>query len=136
MTVSAFNMQERKEPKFITFNDGDVIEGVLVKIDTPTVNGKKVPRFVLDDGDVENDQFVPSGDRSCFLGTWDIMQKLRTTDIGHYVSVRCEGVDKSIVRNGNALRRFKVFVSALPINGATRGDAVTDLGITDADIPF
>lgn len=119
--MGAFNMKERKEPKFVQFAPGEVVEGVLVRIDTMEVGVERKPtaRFVVRDLD--------SGEMLAFLGTYDIATKLQRSDVGHVVSVRYEGEDKSVQRNGNAMKRFKVSVSDQLYDPAV---------ISDADIGF
>jgi hypothetical protein len=80
---------------------------------------------------------LDSGELQSFLGTYDIASKLRRMDIGHLISVRYEGEDKSVSRNGNALKRFKIAVSKELYAGAGKKDGL-EAGtlITDDDIPF
>lgn len=133
-----FPMKERREPKFIEFkSDGQVVEGVLVGIDRPEVGGKKVARFVLADVDFDGDRVIPTGDRSCFLGTADLAAKINVQDLGFYLRVRYEGLDQSVVRNGNAMKRFKISLSEKPVFGVKQTQSEADSTfITDADIPF
>lgn len=136
-------MIERKEPKFVEFTDGELVEGVLTAIQQIEMkdkqNGKprKVTRFVLAEGEIEDDKFNPSGDSVCFLGTYQLNSTFRLSDRGHFVSVRCEGTDSSVTKNGNAMKKFKIFVSAKPLMQAAGTSAATDnTFITDDDIPF
>lgn len=130
-----FEMQERKEPEFIQFAEGEYVEGVLVRIDKVEVGDPKKPdapkkptaRFTLKDAE--------TGALQAFLGTYDIVTKLSRADIGYMVRVRYEGPDKSVQRNGNPLKRFKVEVSNIPV-GDAKPDVVAGTEITDEDIPF
>ena len=113
-------MLERKEPRFVQFAVGEVVNGVLVNMEKVTVNGKIAIRYTVREDD---------GEFCAFLGTHQLNTKLRPSDRGFYVSIRCEGQDESVQRNGNPMKLFKVLVSA---------DKATDasLYITDEDIPF
>jgi hypothetical protein len=128
----SFNMQERKEPTFVQFAEGEVIEGLLVSIDRIEVGEQKkpTPRFVVKD--------LESGQLQCFLGTYDIATKLKRADIGHVIRVRYEGEDRTVSRNGNSLKKFKVEVSDRPYAAAAAGRKDIEAGtlITDEDIPF
>lgn len=119
-------MLERKEPKFIQFGVGEIVNGVLVSIekinirDQTTDQQKPAVRYTVREDD---------GEFCCFLGAAQLNQKLRSSDRGHYVSIRCEGENKDVSRNGNSMKVFRVLVSADPIKDAA-------LYITDDDIPF
>jgi hypothetical protein len=124
---AAFEMQERKEPNFIQFADGEQLEGVLISIMRMEVQGKPANKYTLLDPDT-NELFA-------FLGTYMIDTKLRPTDRGRYVRVRCEG-DSDVVRNGRAMKKFYVAVSSKPVTevlGAAQSDGTY---ITNDDIPF
>jgi hypothetical protein len=132
VTVNGMVMEERREPELVKFKDGEVVEGVLLSIERVQVADpnrpdvkKPVTKFTLDTG---------GGERVSFLGSYDLVTKIRTEDRGHYISVRYKGEDKSISRNGNNLKRFKVLVSKAPfVTGKALEDALT---ITDDDIGF
>jgi hypothetical protein len=119
-----FNMIERKEPKFVQFADGEVIEGMFVAIEKVVVNGKPVARFTL--MDLESRELVS------FLGTAQINQKLRSSDLSHLVRIRCEGTSKDVIKNGNGMKLFKVAVSDIPVPKELCGAVI----ITNEDIPF
>ena len=119
-------MRERKEPRFVQFADGDVVRGVLTAIESAEVNGKKTSRFVV----LEEDGDPDCGNMAAFLGTVQINTKLRRSDLGHTIEVRCEGTDKNVVKNGNAMKKFRVFVSD------DKDQAADTALITDDDIPF
>jgi hypothetical protein len=117
-------MEERHEPRFVQFGSvGECVDGTLRRIEKVEINGKRVVRFVVED---------PSGEYLAFLGTADLLNKLRTDDVGKRVDVRYEGEDQNIRRNGNAMKRFKVLVEKI-IATATREHR---LEITDDDVPF
>jgi hypothetical protein len=123
----AFDMQERKEPRFIQFGDGEQVEGILLYISRQEVQGKPANKYTLLDPD--------SNEMVAFLGTYMIDTKLRPTDRGHYVRVRCEG-DSDIVRNGRAMKRFYVAVSSKPATAVLGAPTADGTYITDGDIPF
>jgi hypothetical protein len=144
-------MREIKEPKFIQFaKDGEAAEGLLQSIDViemqeKDASGKPIPgpkkkaaRFVLVEGtmDFETGSFTPTGDRLCFLGTRQIIDAVKMGHIGCYIAVRFEGVDNSVGRNGNAMKRFRMWASSAKPKTNVPVSTANDLGITDADIPF
>ena|SRR5215475_6390164 len=126
--IAGYEMQERHEPELIKFGEGECVEGVLLNVVRVNVGEppKPVTKFIVDRGE---------GDLVSFLGSYEIVAKLKMEDRGHFISVRYEGEDKSVTRNGNALKRFKVLVSKSAIR---TGKALENsgLGITDDDIPF
>jgi len=131
-TSTAFKLQERKEPKFVTFAQGEVVEGELMRIDAVEIGEqkKRTVRFTV--RDIETNEY------QAFLGTYDLVTKLRVEDRGHYVRIRFEGGDPKVQRNGNPMKRFKVEVSEAPIREVPAGGTNADGSplITDADIPF
>jgi len=135
-------MIERKAPKFIEFTDGECVEGVLIalesfeKKDEKTGQKKKIVRFVMAEGDIHDDKFLPTGDRLCFLGTAQLIQDLSLADKGHYIQVRYEGKDNNVTKNGNAMKRFKVFVSRELVPGPGGAPCVDSTIIGDDDLPF
>lgn len=118
--ASEIEMVEREEPRFAQFTTGDVVEGMLVSIDRVTVKEKPCVKYTVREED---------GGYVQFLGTHQLNTKLRPTDRGHYVSIRCEGEDTMVKRGENCMKVFKVLVSK---EKAKDGD----LFITDEDIPF
>jgi hypothetical protein len=113
-------MEEREEPRFTKFATGDVLDGVLVSIDRITIEDKPAIRYTVREH---------SGEFVSFLGTHQLNQKLRTTDRGHLISIRCEGEDTMVRKGDNCMKVFKVLVSKeLAEDG--------DLYISEADIPF
>ena len=128
---AAFNMVERKEPEFVKFTDGASIEGVLVNIERIDVGTPPKPAIRYTIADLEDAKL------RCFLGSYQIDTKLRRGDIGHVIGVRYEGEDRSVSRNGNAMKRFRVFVSEKPHKAAAQGNQIADgTFITDDDIGF
>jgi hypothetical protein len=124
----AFNMIERKEPALVRFAEGERLSGVLLLIERIEIEKKPVTRYIVED--------LETGERSQFLGTYQINAKLRTTDVGHVIDVRYEGEDTSIGRDGNSMRRFKVLVSDRRVAGKLAGDDLAGTLITNDDIGF
>lgn len=122
------NMIERKEPTLIKFADGESISGLLVGIERIEVDKKPIVRYTVQDLD--------SGELSSFLGTYQINAKIRRNDVGHVIDVRYEGEDKSVSRNGNNMRKFKVLVSDRHVGPLPPGTAADGTLITDEDIGF
>lgn len=113
-------MIERKEPRFVKFAVGEVVNGILVSIDKITIAEKVAFRYTVRQDD---------GEFCSFIGTHQLNTKLRISDRGFYVSIRCEGEDKNVRRGENCMKLFKVLVS----NEVTADAAMY---ITDEDIPF
>lgn len=131
--LTGVKMDDRKEPKFYQFGpegvrEGEVLEGVLLRIDSIEKEGKRVPRFVFAEGEIHDGRFEPTGERFSMLATYDLAQKLLMGDTGHFVRIRYTGEDHSVRRGENSLKRFDVQVS--------RTAFVTNQGISDQDIPF
>jgi hypothetical protein len=123
---ASFNMRERKEPTFVKFTEGEVVEGILVNVEQVEVGEprKKAMRYTVEDMD--------SHDLSSFLGCYQIDTKLRVTDIGHVIHVRFEGDDNSVTRNGRAMKKFQVSVSEKRVNPKLADGTF----ISDDDIGF
>lgn len=94
--------EERTRPRFVRFKSGDVVEGVLVRIERIRVGGKPVLRYTVKDDD---------GQLSSFLGTYQINEKLQIGDRGRRIQVECVGDDQTVVRSGRSMRVFRVKVS-------------------------
>lgn len=127
---AAMEMETREEPRFVQFNAGDVLEGVLMAIERMTVKDRATGR---DRSAIRYTVAEPDGGVCAFLGTYQLNTKLRPTDRGHRVVIRCEGEDVTVKRGDNQMKVFDVQVSKAPV---PRSATCDDLGITDADIPF
>jgi hypothetical protein len=117
-------MEERKEPRFVQFDKGSFVEGVLLSIQSIRISEKPAVRYTVKQDDQEDVSFI---------GTYQINSKLRVRDVGHRISVICEGEDPSIRRGDNCMKLFGVKVSRERVLAAS---PTSDPGITDADIPF
>lgn len=120
----AFNMVERKDPRFVQFGDGESVTGVLVNVERIKVNDKMASRYTVEE--------LESKELLSFLGTFQIDSKLRVADVGHLIDVRCEGTDPKVTKSGNAMKLFKVLVSDRTAPGWAHDGTL----ITDDDIPF
>lgn len=129
-------MTERKEPEFKKFNDGDVVDGLLLRIDPITIADERtnrqsrIARYVVQPGNLVGEEFRPdNSERVAFLGTYMINTALSRADIGKFVSVQCLGNDATVQREGRAMKKFKVLVS-------DEKPKSQEVFITDDDIPF
>jgi hypothetical protein len=124
VTGAAMNFSERKDPQKYEFGDGVMLQGTLTNVERVQVrdqkNGlqKSANRYTV--------QEVESGEPVFFFGTHQLDTKLRPSDVGHVIVVTCEGEDKSVSRNGNAMKIFKVMVSDRKAPGwASDGTPIT-----------
>ena len=134
--VYGIEMEERHEPEFVRFDAGDLVEGVLLLRERITVKGKPVIRYTLE---------KPTGLCVTFLGTANLISRLRTDDIGHFVQIVCKGEDQMVKKGDNFMKVFEVNVSKAAVgklrvdsSGRVTGAAPAGDGteITDEDIPF
>ena len=119
---------ELREERFMQFKAGDVIEGVLMKIDRVTMGTPPKPaiRYTVKDDD---------GNLIAFNGTYQLNSKLLTQDRGHRIRVKYIGENAMVKRGENCMREFEVHVSK-ELATTSAFSAGNDLGITDDDIPF
>ena len=117
-------METREDPRFVQFAKGEVVSGVLLSIQSFRIGDKPCVRYVVKED---------SGERVSFIGTYQINQKLRPSDPGHRISVECTGEDEAVKRGENCMKTFIVKVSSSLVLNVT---PVSDLGISNADIPF
>jgi len=135
-------MRERKEPKFVTFADGEVVEGVLTTIEAIKIKDKidgqerRVTRYTVLCGNVVGDRFSPDGESESFLGTHRINTALTMADRGKYVRIRCEGSDPNVGKGGNQMKLFKIEVSSETYLQFQAPEKTDSLEITNDDIPF
>lgn len=116
---------ERPDPKFVQFAEGEMIEGILLSIETIRVGQppKNASKYTVEEWD--------TGEVLQFLGTYQIDTKLRPQDLGHKIWVKCEGSDSNVTRNGRPMKLFRVGVS----DQAVPGFALDGSRITDEDLP-
>jgi hypothetical protein len=117
------------EPEKFDFDAGDELIGVLVSMTRGNVRDDKTgaPNPVI--------KYVvrhECGKEFFFHGTAKLNTLLRPTMRGHQIRIVCTGVDKSVTRNGNSMKTFKVQHSRTAAPGFTSGGTE----ITNDDIPF
>jgi len=138
-------MVEVKEPRLVTFADGDVVVGTMLSMEKFLIRDqddpdnesarKPVMRVIVQDDE---------GELLAIHCTYDLLQKLRPEFLGHRVDIRYLGEDHGVRRNGNSMRRFKVLASRHPVVArpapaadASKGRQLEDgTYITNDDIPF
>lgn len=123
---NTLTMETRQEPRFVKFTTGECVEGTLVSIERMTIKDRPALRYTV----LESD-----GELVSFLGAFQINTKLRATDRGHHISVRCEGEDVMVKRGENCMKVFEVRVSKEKVSQGA-ASSVDPLEITDDDIPF
>ena len=124
--ATTVEMIEIEEPRLVQFNTGDVVDGTLIGIEKAKIKDKETG---VEKVAVKYIIVQPDGVTVFFWGTHQLNQKLRLDHVGHLISIRCEGTDTMVVRNGNPMKVFKVLVSKEKAKDS-------DLYISDADIPF
>jgi hypothetical protein len=120
-------MEIREESRFVKFKTGEVVEGVLFNIERVAVGNKPAVRYTVEE---DGGEFVS------FIGTFQLNTKLRVTDKGHRVEIRCLGEDTTVKRGDNCMKVFDVRVSKELVKGAAIPAAADGTEITDDDIPF
>ena len=118
--------KESQSPELIKWEKkGENVCGVLARIDSVQVNGKRVPQFLLTLGDR---QFK-------FLGTFDLMQKINRSHIGCQLRITYLGDDENI-RGGPSNTPMKIF--SVQYKGTPTPPEANAHGVvvTDEDVPF
>lgn len=129
---NATKMIPREEPRFVQFRTGDLIEGVLAKMEKIGVRDKVTNQVSYT---IRYTVTQDDGRDVCFLGTHQINSKLRPDDVRHRISVKCAGENTMVKRGDNCMKVFDVMVSAQPVS--KNAPVIEDSGfITDEDIPF
>ena len=115
---AALGMIEVKEPELVKFEKpGASVEGILRAIDTIQVADPKNPRGAKKSCNRYTVEVEP-GTEVVFLGSVDIDRQIKLGFVDHVLIVKYEGEDPAIVRNGNAMRRYKVAYSKDPVTVA------------------
>jgi len=98
------DMEERTEPKFIDWKQaGTSVSGVLMKIERIGMeDGGEVSRYTV--------LALDEGQEYSFLGTYQLDQRIRPSDLFKRIDVRYEGEDQNIRRGENAMKVFRVRV--------------------------
>lgn len=132
-------IKERTEPKFVEFKKaGESVAGILIGIEIAQMENGKVPRYILEEGDLENGKFVPTGDRVCFLGAYNLNGKIDAhRDFGRFLYVRFEGEQPHPSKPDRRLKQFRVAASLNSFNSPHLKNRASDgTEITDDDIGF
>lgn len=103
-------MQEVRAPEQFSFNEQHrTLSGILLDIDQVMIkpkdgrgDAKLTMQYILQ---------LENGDRSTFLGTYDLTRKIQPSHIGHFMTITYEGEDPTVQTQGSPLRKFKVQVS-------------------------
>jgi hypothetical protein len=123
------DMETRELPKFIQFNEGDFVEGIIIGIESCLVKGKKCTRYTV---------HPKEGLDVSFIGTNQLDRKLRVNDLGHFAKIYCKGEDPNVQKGDNRMKLFDVKVSKHVIEGAPLLPVQNQVNpeITEEDIPF
>lgn len=109
---------------------GESVFGKLLSIQIITLDGKRVPQYLL----------APDSSHTIkMLGTYDLTQKLTRRHIGMLVRIKYLGQDENIKGgpNNTPMKVFSVHTKADPDAPAGTASQQRDSGpITDEDIPF
>lgn len=93
-------LQERKRLEILSFKTpGQSMRGKLMGIDVVEIDQRAALRYVIKD-EVQDRLYS-------LLGTVDLNNKIRRTDIGRILQIRYEGMDTANIR---AIKRFLVHV--------------------------
>ena len=96
-------MVERTGAEIFRFaRPGDCLRGRLIEIETADIGGKPTLRYVLRNEEERKTQ-------SC-LGTVDLMNKIRSSDLGKLLEICFVGTDTETSEGKNPIKRFKVLV--------------------------
>lgn len=125
-TSAQVEKKRREAPRMIRFATGECVEGILDLRERITIQGKPVIRYTVKQ---DNGEYVT------FLGTADLITKLRAADVGLRVSITCIGEDTMVKRGDNCMKLFEVDVWE-PVHFATSQGDGDGTQITDEDIPF
>lgn len=103
---NGFNLEDRKEPRFLTFEKpGDKAEGIVAGFLRGTVRGKPAVYIFL----------VAGGDTSQYvkiLATRQLLEKIRTSDSGRFVRIVYQGENQTVQTQGNKMKNFTVQVDS------------------------
>lgn len=112
----------------VKFDAGVTLAGKLVKLDRVQVgeDAKKAVQYTVFD--------LESRTLKTFLGTHQINSVVMPGDVGKLIEIVCTGEDKTVVRNGRAMKTFDVYVWEK--NGENAVEREDGTVITDADVPF
>lgn len=101
---------------------GETIAGVLLNVGAVTIDGKKVPRMLLQFGSRRIQSLMP----------YDLAQKVTRALIGCQLRIKYLGDDEN-VRGGPNNTPMKIFSV---LSKGTPSENIHGVAITDEDIPF
>jgi hypothetical protein len=122
------NMKKRVLPDLVKFDaPGVTVSGVLVRMNLKKGDTKNYVEYILHN--VDEDKIYR------FNGSYEIDNQIFRTDLHKSIEVTFVGEDKTVMRNGNALKKFEVWVDeGKPVARPSGGDPGWQA--TDEDIPF
>jgi hypothetical protein len=128
--------EKRLQPRKFDFADGVNLVGVITDVERRTLKDQKTgvlkPAVRYTVREIENIATLTyAAEPVFFFGTYQIDNAIRTTDVGHFVSITCTGEDKGAGRGGNAMKLFDVNVS----KETAPGYANDGTPITEDDLP-
>ncbi|HEX3892860.1 MAG TPA: hypothetical protein VHW46_09845 [Terracidiphilus sp.] len=123
------NWVEVKEPVKFDFSHGVTLVGILTSIERVQIrdNDTRVPKPAVRYTVLDEETSAPV----FFFGTVKLDSMIRTDFIGRYVSITCTGEDKSVQREGRAMKEFEILRS----EDFAPGWATDGTRITDSDLP-
>jgi hypothetical protein len=120
------NMKKRVIPDLVKFDaPGVTCNGVLVRMNLKKGDTKNYVEYILHN--VAEDKIYR------FNGSYEIDNQIFRTDLHKFIEVTYVGEDKNIVRNGNALKKFEVWVDE---GKPVAQSAHEGWQASDEDIPF
>jgi hypothetical protein len=121
------NMKKRVLPDLVKFDTpGITCNGVLVRMNMKKGDTKNYMEYILHN--VAEDKIYR------FNGSYEIDNQIFRTDLHKFIEVTFVGEDRNIIRNGNALKKFEVWVDEGKPGSA--GAPAAEWQASDEDIPF
>jgi hypothetical protein len=96
-------LQERKRLEMFSFDSpGQSLRGRLIEIDPVEISQRPALRYVIHEEEEDR----------CYslLGTVDLNNKIRRSDVGRILEIRYEGSEKR--NGGNPIKRFRIFAES------------------------
>jgi hypothetical protein len=101
-TSKPIELVEREGPVMFKFDSpGRVLRGRLISIEHTHINDKPAVRYTLHDEE--------EGKYYTFLGTVELITKIRQSDVGRVIQVQYEGQDSEGQNGKNPMKRFRVY---------------------------
>jgi hypothetical protein len=122
---TGYKMIKRQPPKHVNFAEGEILDGILIKVELIRVQGKQTARYTMRE--------LTGGNRFTFLGLQNIDNQIDPADLGHRISITCVGTTPPRIQGQSPMKIFDIIVSdkklaevLTPIDGGP---------ITDDDLP-